>query len=144
KRNQMDLVMARAEAANVAIHCFGYGKTHDPSSLWLISNHTRGSYTFVREWYQLRECIAGCLGSMMSVALTDVKVHIGVPQDNCFRIRKIAGLPGAIISSSGKDVDIDIGEIKFGEAKDLLVELELDLASLLPTLMENRRDSKSI
>ncbi|EST09284.1 Zinc finger, RING-type [Kalmanozyma brasiliensis GHG001] len=144
KRNQMDLVMARAEAANVAIHCFGYGKTHDPSSLWLISNHTRGSYTFVREWYQLRECIAGCLGSMMSVALTDVKVHIGVPQDNCFRIRKIAGLPGAIISSSGKDVDIDIGEIKFGEAKDLLVELELDLASLLPTLMENRRESKSI
>lgn len=144
KRNQMDLVMARAEAANVAIHCFGYGKTHDPSSLWLISNHTRGSYTFVREWYQLRECLAGCLGSIMSVALTDVKVHIGVPQDNCFRIRKIAGLPGAIISSSGKDVDIDIGEIKFGEAKDLLVELELDLASLLPTLLENRRDSKSI
>ncbi|CCF50881.1 hypothetical protein NDA14_005882 [Ustilago hordei] len=144
KRNQMDLVMARAEAANVAIHCFGYGKTHDPSSLWLISNHTRGSYTFVREWYQLRECLAGCLGSMMSVALTDVKVHIGVPQDNCFRIRKIAGLPGAIISSSGKDVDIDIGEIKFGEAKDLLVELELDLESLLPTLMENRRDGKSI
>ncbi|SPO29596.1 related to CDC24 - Guanine nucleotide exchange factor (GEF or GDP-release factor) [Ustilago trichophora] len=144
KRNQMDLVMARAEAANVAIHCFGYGKTHDPSSLWLISNHTRGSYTFVREWYQLRECLAGCLGSTMSVALTDVKVHIGVPQDNCFRIRKIAGLPGAIIASSGKDVDIDIGEIKFGEAKDLLVELELDLASLLPTLSENRRDSKSI
>ncbi|SNX83906.1 related to CDC24 - Guanine nucleotide exchange factor (GEF or GDP-release factor) [Melanopsichium pennsylvanicum] len=144
KRNQMDLVMARAEAANVAIHCFGYGKTHDPSSLWLISNHTRGSYTFVREWYQLRECLAGCLGSMMSVALTDVKVHIGVPHDNCFRIRKMAGLPGAIISSSGKDVDIDMGEIKFGEAKDLLVELELDLASLLPTLLENRRDSKSI
>lgn len=144
KRNQMDLVMARAEAANVAIHCFGYGKTHDPSSLWLLSNHTRGSYTFVREWHQLRECVAGCLGSTMSVALTDVKVHIGVPQDNYFRIRKIAGLPGAIISSSGKDVDIDIGEIKFGEAKDLLVELELDLTSLLPTLMESRRDSKSI
>ncbi|KAJ9474491.1 RING-type domain-containing protein [Pseudozyma hubeiensis] len=144
KRNQMDLVMARAEAANVAIHCFGYGKTHDPSSLWLLSNHTRGSYTFVREWYQLRECIAGCLGSTMSVALTDVKVHIGVPENNCFRIRKIAGLPGAIISASGKDVDIDIGEIKFGEAKDLLVELELDLASLLPTLMADRQDSKSI
>ncbi|ETS62263.1 von willebrand ring finger domain-containing protein [Moesziomyces aphidis] len=144
KRNQMDLVMARAEAANVAIHCFGYGKTHDPSSLWLISNHTRGSYTFVREWYQLRECLAGCLGSTMSVALTEVKVHIGVPHDNCFRIRKIAGLPGAIISSSGKDVDVDIGELKFGEAKDLLVELELDVASLLPTLLEQRRESKSM
>ncbi len=45
KRQQVDLVMARAEAANVPIHCFGYGKNHDPSSLWLISNQTRGSYT---------------------------------------------------------------------------------------------------
>lgn len=45
RRGQMDLVMARAEAANVPVHCFGYGKSHDPSSLWLISNHTRGSYT---------------------------------------------------------------------------------------------------
>jgi hypothetical protein len=45
RRGQMDLVMARAEAANVPIHSFGFGKSHDPSSLWLISNHTRGSYT---------------------------------------------------------------------------------------------------
>lgn len=45
RRGQMDLVMARAEAANVPVHCFGFGKSHDPSSLWLISNHTRGSYT---------------------------------------------------------------------------------------------------
>jgi len=45
RRGQMDLVMARAEAANVPVHCFGYGKSHDPSSLWLISNHTKGSYT---------------------------------------------------------------------------------------------------
>ncbi|PWZ00395.1 hypothetical protein BCV70DRAFT_205881 [Testicularia cyperi] len=144
KRNQMDLVMARAEAANVAIHCFGYGKTHDPSSLWLISNHTRGSYTFVREWYQLRECLAGCIGSLMSVALTDVKIHIGVPEDNHFRIRKIAGLPGAIVSASGKDVDIDVGEIRFGEAKDLLVELELDLSSLLPKLTASRSETKTM
>ncbi|KAN0064374.1 hypothetical protein ACQY0O_002570 [Thecaphora frezii] len=134
KRHQMDLVMARAEAANVPIHCFGYGKAHDPSSLWLISNHTKGSYTFVREWYQLRECLAGCIGSMMSIALTDVRLHVSVPHDNHFRIRKIAGMPGAIISSSGKDADLDLGDLRFGDARELLVELELDLDSLLPRL----------
>lgn len=45
RRGQMDLIMARAEAANVPVHCFGFGKGHDPSSLWLISNHTKGTYT---------------------------------------------------------------------------------------------------
>jgi hypothetical protein len=34
------------------IHAIGYGKSHDPSSLWLLSNHTAGSYTFVKEFCQ--------------------------------------------------------------------------------------------
>jgi hypothetical protein len=49
-RSQMDLVIARAEAAAVPIHSIGFGKAHDPSPLWLISNHTAGDYTFVPEW----------------------------------------------------------------------------------------------
>ena len=134
KRQQMDLVMARAEAANVPIHCFGYGKMHDPSSLWLISNNTRGSYTFVREWFQLRECLTGCIGSIMSIALTDVRLHLAVPHDNCFRVKKIAGMPGAVISSSGKDVDIEMGDLRFGDSRELLVELEVNLDELLPQL----------
>ena len=48
RRAQMDLVLARAEAANVPIHSFGYGRSHDPASLWLMSNHTSGTYTFVK------------------------------------------------------------------------------------------------
>ncbi|PWN50852.1 hypothetical protein IE53DRAFT_75830 [Violaceomyces palustris] len=135
RRGQMDLVMARAEAANVPIHCFGYGKSHDPSSLWLISNHTKGSYTFVKEWYQLRECLSGCVGSLMSVALTDVKVHIGVPLDNRFRVRKVAGPTGAVVSSTGKDVDIEIGDLRFGDLREILIEMEVDLES---TLTESR------
>lgn len=131
KRGQMDLIMARAEAANVPVHCFGFGKSHDPSSLWLISNHTRGSYTFVKEWYQLRECVAGCIGALMSVALTDVRLHISVPSDNHFRVRKVTGCAGSILSSNGKDVDLDLGEMRFGECKELFVELELDFGSLL-------------
>ncbi|MCO5590095.1 hypothetical protein L7F22_044064 [Adiantum nelumboides] len=128
KRGQMDLVMARAEAANVPVHCFGFGKSHDPSSLWLISNHTRGSYTFVREWYQLRECIAGCIGALMSIALTDVRLHISVPSDNHFRVRKVTGITGSIISTNGKDVDLDLGEMRFGEMRELFFELEFDFS----------------
>ncbi|CAO1636982.1 unnamed protein product [Sympodiomycopsis kandeliae] len=141
-RGHMDLVMARAEAANVPIHCFGFGKSSNPSSLWLISNHTRGSYTFVREWFQLRECIAGCIGSLMSVALDQVKLHISLPGDNHFRVRKLAGLQGAIVSSSGKDVDIELGELRFGEVRELFVELELDFNGLVPFIAHDAGDGR--
>lgn len=66
KRAQMDLVLARLEAAkwsiswasgssvltrySIPIHALGYGKAHDPSPLWMLSNNTNGSYTFVKEW----------------------------------------------------------------------------------------------
>ena len=36
---------------SVPIHSFGYGRSHDPASLWLISNHTSGTYTFVKDWW---------------------------------------------------------------------------------------------
>ena len=63
RRAQMDLVLARAEAANVPIHSFGYGRSHDPASLWLISNHTSGTYTFVKDWYVLLSPRCFCIYS---------------------------------------------------------------------------------
>jgi hypothetical protein len=59
RRAQMGLVLARAEAANVPIHP---GRSHDPASLWLVSNHTSGTYTFVKDWHDLRDRVAGCVG----------------------------------------------------------------------------------
>jgi hypothetical protein len=53
QKQQMDLVMTRAEAANIPIHSIGWGGSHDPSSLWLLSNHTQGTFTFVKEYYDL-------------------------------------------------------------------------------------------
>ncbi|KAM0756222.1 hypothetical protein T439DRAFT_282895 [Meredithblackwellia eburnea MCA 4105] len=128
QKQEMDLVMIRAEAANVPIHAIGWGKSHDPSSLWLLSNHTGGTYTFCKEFYDLRDTLAGCVGGLLSIAVTNVKLHISVPERRWFRIRKVAGTQSAIVSSDGKDVDIDISELRFGERKDLLVEVEMTLA----------------
>lgn len=122
----MDLVLARTEAANVPIHSFGYGRAHDPASLWLMSNHTSGTYTFVKDWYDLRDCLAGCIGGMMSIGLLHMKLHMKIVDGQRFRIRKISGGPMAILSSDGRDVDVELGELRYGERKEMLVELELD------------------
>ncbi|KAI5123521.1 hypothetical protein M0805_006681 [Coniferiporia weirii] len=126
RRAQMDLVLARAEAANVPIHSFGYGRSHDPASLWLMSNHTGGTYTFVKDWYDLRDCIAGCVGGLMSIGLLNMKLHLKIVDGHRFRIRKVSGGPSVIVASDGRDVDIEVGEVRYGERKEMLVELELD------------------
>ncbi|KAG8871992.1 hypothetical protein FRB97_008116 [Tulasnella sp. 331] len=126
RRAQMDLVLARAEAANLPIHSFGYGRSHDPACLWLMSNHTSGTYTFVKDWYDLRPCLAGCIGGMMSIGLVNMKLHMKILDTHRFRIRKVSGGPHAIVSSEGQDVDVEVGEVRYGERKEMLVELELD------------------
>ncbi|KAF9006175.1 Pleckstrin homology domain-containing protein [Cyathus striatus] len=126
RRAQMDLVLARAEAANVPIHSFGYGRSHDPASLWLMSNHTSGTYTFVKDWYDLRDCVAGCVGGMMSIGLLNMKLHMKIVDSHRFRIRKVSGGPSSILASDGQNVDVDVGELRYGERKEMLIELELD------------------
>jgi hypothetical protein len=126
RRAQMDLVLARAEAANVPIHSFGYGRSHDPASLWLMSNHTCGTYTFVKDWYDLRDCVAGCVGGLMSIGLLNMKLHMKVVDGHRFRIRKVSGGPSSVLASDGQNVDVDVGELRYGECKEMLIELELD------------------
>ncbi|KAH8116465.1 Pleckstrin homology domain-containing protein [Phellopilus nigrolimitatus] len=126
RRAQMDLVLARAEAANVPIHSFGYGRSHDPASLWLMSNHTGGTYTFIKDWYNLRDCLAGCVGGLMSIGILYLKLHLKIVDGHRFRIRKVSGGPSAIVASDGRDVDIEVGEVRYGEKKEMLIELELD------------------
>lgn len=124
KRAQMDLVCARLDAANIPVHSLGYGKAHDPTPLWMVSNHTQGTYTFVREWYHLRDTLAGVIGGLMTVALTNMKLHLSA-HENEFRIVKVTGTPQAIGSATGKTLDIELKELRFGEKREILVEVEL-------------------
>lgn len=75
----------------------------------------------------MRDALAGVVGGILSIAATNVRLHIAVPEHRWFRIRKVSGTPGAIVAKSGTDVDIDLGEMRFGEKKDLLVEVEMSL-----------------
>jgi len=126
RRAQMDLVLARAEAASVPIHSFGYGRLHDPAFLLLVSNRTSGTYTFVKDWYDLQDCVAGCVGGMMSIGLLNVKLRLKVVDSYHFKIRKVSGCPQFVLSADGQNVDVDVGELRYGEKKEILIELKQD------------------
>jgi hypothetical protein len=63
---------------------------------------------------------------MMSMGLLNMKLHLRIIDGNHFAFRKVSGGPAAILSSDGRHVDIDLGELRYGERKEMLVELELD------------------
>src|SRR5712675_3273201 len=66
----------------------------------------------VSDWYDLRSCLAGCIGGMMSIGSMNMKLHMKVVDGNRFRIRKVSGAPSSIVASDGRNVDIDISELR--------------------------------
>ena len=62
----------------------------------------------------------------MSIGLLNMKLHLKVVDGQRFRIRKVSGGPSSILASDGQNVDVDVGELRYGERKEMLVELELD------------------
>ncbi|WVQ73592.1 hypothetical protein IAR50_003171 [Cryptococcus sp. DSM 104548] len=125
RKAQMDLVTARLDAAHIPVHAVGYGRGHDPSPLWIVTSHTQGEYTFVKEWYDLRETLAGVVGGMMSVAMDNVKLHISC-LENDFRVVKVVGPVGGVVVGSGKEVDVELQELHYGQKREILLELEVE------------------
>jgi hypothetical protein len=72
---------------------------------------------------------------MMSIALRDMKLHFKIVDGQQFKIRKLSGGPTSILHSDGRDVDVELGELRYGERKEMLVELELDNTDLSGDLM---------
>jgi hypothetical protein len=63
---------------------------------------------------------------MMSIGTMNMKLHMKVVDGNRFRIRKASGGPSSIVASDGRNVDVDVGELRYGERKEMLIEVELD------------------
>jgi len=62
----------------------------------------------------------------MSIGLINMKLHLKIVDSHRFRIRKVSGGPSSIVSTDGQNADIDLGELRYGEKKEMLIELELD------------------
>lgn len=119
----VDFVVSRAEAAKVSIHSFGLGLTHKPDTMIELSTRTKGSYSYVKDWMMLRECVAGCLGSLQSTSHQNVKLKLRLPEGSPAKFVKISGALHTTKRATGKDAEAALGDLRFGDKRDVLVQL---------------------
>lgn len=79
----------------------------------------------VKEWYHLKDCLAGILGGLTSIAVSNYQLRLKA-QDTDFKCRKISGAPHAVLSGDGKYVDIWLFELQFGQKVEILLEMEAE------------------
>ncbi|KAM3082076.1 hypothetical protein ACMFMG_004528 [Clarireedia jacksonii] len=121
--DSVDFVVSRAEAAKIAIHSFGLGMTHKPDTMIELSTRTKASYTYVKDWMMLRECLAGCLGSLQTMSHQNVKLKLRLPEGSPAKFVKISGALQITKRATGKDAEASLGDLRFGDKRDILVQL---------------------
>ncbi|CAJ2505986.1 Uu.00g001160.m01.CDS01 [Anthostomella pinea] len=121
--DSVDFVVSRAEAAKITIHSFGLGMTHKPDTMIELSTRTKAAYTYVKDWMMLRECLAGCLGSMQSLSHQNVKLKLKLPEGSPARFHKISGALQITKRATGRDAEASMGDLRFGDKRDILVQL---------------------
>ena len=121
----VDFVVSRAEAAKIAIHSFGLGLTHKPDTMVELSTRTKASYTYVKDWMMLRECVAGCLGSLQSTSHQNVKLKLRLPEGSPAKFVKISGALQVTKRATGRDAEASLGDLRFGDKRDILVQLSI-------------------
>ncbi|KAJ5653172.1 hypothetical protein N7490_000175 [Penicillium lividum] len=131
----VDFVVSRAEAAKINIHSFGLGLTHKPDTMIELSTRTKGSYLYVKDWMMLRECVAGCLGALQTTSHQNVKLKLRLPEGSPAKFVKISGALHTTKRATGKDAEAALGDLRFGDKRDVLVQLVISPDNATPENM---------
>lgn len=121
----VELLISRADTSNVGIHCFGLGMTHKADDLIKIAASTRASYTYVKDWMMLRECLAGCIGSLQSISHPNSKLRLRIPDGSPAKFVKIRGALEPPKSALGREADVHLGDLRYGDKREILVQLAI-------------------
>ncbi|PFH57940.1 hypothetical protein XA68_14365 [Ophiocordyceps unilateralis] len=121
--DSVDFVVSRAEAAKITIHSFGLGTSHKPDTMIELSTRTKASYTYVKDWMMLRECLGGCLGGLQTLSHQNVKLMLKLPEGSPAKFHKISGALQITKRSAGRDAEANLGDLRFGDKRDVLVQL---------------------
>lgn len=73
----------------------------------------------------LRECVAGCLGALQSTSHQNVKLKLRLPEGSNARFVKVSGALQVIKRATGRDAEVSLGDLRFGDKRDVLVQLAI-------------------
>ncbi|KAK9476741.1 hypothetical protein V1514DRAFT_344442 [Lipomyces japonicus] len=110
---------------NVALHSFGIGMSHDPIDLVEISNGTKGTYTYIKDWMLVRDCLAGCLGLCFSMSHKDIHITLKIPEESASRICKIEGAASYVLKNGEREAEVSLGDGAYGDKRDIIVQLSI-------------------
>lgn len=82
-----------------------------------LSTRTKASYTYVKDWMMLRECVAGCLGAMQTTSHQNVKLKLRLPEGSPAKFVKISGALQITKRATGKDAEATLGDLRFGDKR---------------------------
>ncbi|KAH0565636.1 hypothetical protein GP486_000968 [Trichoglossum hirsutum] len=134
--DSVDFVVSRAEAAKVTIHSFGLGLTHKPDTMIELSTRTKASYTYVKDWMMLRECVAGCLGSLQTLSHQNAKLRLKLPEGSPAKFVKISGALQITKRATGRDAEATLGDLRFGDKRgSRSIKVCVDLANQVADIL---------
>jgi hypothetical protein len=90
-----------------------------------LSTRTKASYTYVKDWMMLRECLAGILGSLQTTSHQNVKLKLRLPEGSPAKFVKISGALHYTKRATGRDAEAALGDMRFGDKRDILVQLAI-------------------
>lgn len=128
----VEFIVSRAEAAKISIHSFGLGTTHKPDTMVELSTRTQGSYFYVKDWMMLRDCLAGCLGSLQTSSHQKAKLRLRLPEGSPAKFTKISGALQVTKRANGREAEVSLGDLRFGDKRDVLVQLAIQPESDSP------------
>ena len=91
-----------------------------------LSNRTKASYLYVKDWMMLRECAGGVLGALQSTSHQNVKLRLKLPEGSPAKFVKISGALQTTKRAAGRDAEASLGDLHFGDKRDILVQLVID------------------
>ena len=71
----------------------------------------------------LRECLAGCLGALQTISHQNVKLKLRLPEGSPAKFIKISGALQITKRATGKDAEAALGDLRFGDKRDILIQL---------------------
>ncbi|CAG8763626.1 24279_t:CDS:2 [Dentiscutata erythropus] len=140
KEQSYEHLYERAREAEISIHTFGYGSDHDSRKLHTVSVKTEGSFTYIYEFEQIKQCFAGCIGGLVSISCCDVKLFLRIPETiKNVKISEVLSKYDNTISDNMLSAQINIHNLYAGEKKDLLF-----LVKMLPTETDDDSESNEL